>query len=67
MWGREIRLRPGRLAPVEVGRAQHLFRGDQTLQRDQPVVVITRAVVCLAPVPDLPQHGGERRRPIPAK
>src|SRR6185437_13771070 len=64
MWGRDVRVRPGGLAPVEIGRAYHLFRDDQALQRGQPVVVIVAAVVYLVPVSDLPQHRGKRRGPF---
>src|ERR1700712_5721721 len=64
MWGREIRLSPSDLAPVEIGRTHHLLGGNQALQCSQPMVVIMRAVVYLTPVSDLPQHRGKRRGPF---
>jgi hypothetical protein len=42
---RPVCLHPGRFAPLDGGGVQYMFRGDQPLQRHEPMVLIMRAIV----------------------
>ena len=55
---------PGVLSRLERGRVSQALGGDQALQRGQPVLVISRAVVGLTARGGGPQFVGQRRGPL---
>ncbi len=61
---RPVCLHPGRFAPLDGGGVQYMFCGDQPLQRQEPMVVITRTIVRLAAFPRFSQHAAERVGPL---
>src|SRR4029450_13187756 len=59
-----IRVGPGLLALEERRRTDQAFGCDETLQRRQPVLVITRSIVRVATLGGCFDFIGERRRPF---